>query len=67
MRAVYFHAGPSQNAEHLFFLIPGYAQADPAVRAEVARDGDQLVGDALLLYELFRQEGVMDGREKDHS
>jgi hypothetical protein len=50
MGIVYLDSGLRQNLQYLFFPFPGNAQADPAVGAEVAGDGDQLVGDSFRLY-----------------
>ena len=67
MRAVYLHAGFSKKAQDFFFLLPGDAQADPAVGAEVAGDRNQLVGNSLLLDQLFRPHGKMNGRKENHT
>jgi hypothetical protein len=50
MGAVYLHAGLSQDFHCFFPFLPGDTQADAAVGAEVAGDGDQLVGDSLLFH-----------------
>jgi hypothetical protein len=36
MGAVYLHAGFSQNSQYLYFSLPGKAQADSTIGAEVA-------------------------------
>ena len=57
---------PGQRLRHGLLPVRLDAQADAAVRADLARNGDQLVGDAPLLEDLFRLQDMADrGKQKN--
>jgi hypothetical protein len=55
----------AQGIRHSGFNRLVDPDADPAVRADVARYGDDLMGDALLLQDFFRQQCGTDVIEED--
>jgi hypothetical protein len=67
MGSIHSYAGFSQNPQHFFFLLQGDAEADPAIRAKVAGNGDELMSDPSLFHQFLCPESKMDGRKKDDS
>ena len=67
MSSVYLHPGLSQNPQYLSFFLPGNTQADPAVGAEVAGDGDQLIGYPFGFHQFLSPEGEMDGGKENNA
>jgi hypothetical protein len=56
---------PCQGSFHLFFVNSAEAQADTAIRTELARHGDQFAGDIFCFDDFFRPQGVADGFKED--